>query len=121
MASDSPPPLAIGPLTATAGSRVIDLIAVDLGSVTVEIPIVLVNGARPGPRVAATAGAPDRLERCREDLGRPDLAALPVASLVSRWGVVSVQHFTNVFRATYGQTPAGYRRQVLGADAEAPS
>ena len=56
MASDSAPPLSIGPLTAPAGTRVTGLVAVDLGSATVELPIVLVNGVRPGPRVAATAG-----------------------------------------------------------------
>lgn len=55
-----------------------------------------------------------RLEHCRDDLGRPDLAALPVAAVVARWGAVSVQHFTNMFRANYGETPAAYRRRVLG-------
>ena len=56
MAPDSPPPLAVGPLTAAPGTRVMGLVAVDLGSTTVEVPVVLVHGARPGPRVAATAG-----------------------------------------------------------------
>jgi uncharacterized protein len=56
MAPDSPSPLSVGPLTAAPGSRVTGLVAVDLGSATVELPVVLINGARPGPRVAATAG-----------------------------------------------------------------
>ncbi len=56
MASDSPPPLTVGPLTARPGTRVTGLVPVDLGSTTVELPVVLVHGARPGPRVAATAG-----------------------------------------------------------------
>ena len=56
MAPNSPPPLSVGPLTAAPGSRVAGLVAVDLGSATVELPVVLINGARPGPRVAATAG-----------------------------------------------------------------
>jgi uncharacterized protein len=56
MASDSPPPLTVGPLAAAPGTRVTGLVPVDLGSATVELPIVLVHGARPGPRVAATAG-----------------------------------------------------------------
>ena len=56
MAPDSLPPLTVGPLKATPGTRVTGLVPVDLGSATVDLPIVLVNGARPGPRVAATAG-----------------------------------------------------------------
>src|SRR4051812_47446527 len=56
MASDSPPPLTVGPLTAAPGTRVTGLVAVELGAATVELPVVLINGARPGPRVAATAG-----------------------------------------------------------------
>lgn len=59
-----------------------------------------------------------RLERCREDLSSPDLAALPVAAVVTRWGVVSVQHFTNLFRAKYGETPAAYRRRLLCGGSE---
>ena len=56
MAPDSPPPLVVGTLTAAAGTRVTGLVAVDLGTTTVDLPVVLVHGAQPGPRVAATAG-----------------------------------------------------------------
>jgi predicted deacylase len=49
--------LTVGPLVATAGSRVTGLVPLDLGDGgTVELPIVVLHGARSGPRVAVTAG-----------------------------------------------------------------
>jgi predicted deacylase len=56
MASDSPAPLVVGSLTAPPGTRVTGLVPVDLGPLTVELPVVLIHGGLPGPRVAATAG-----------------------------------------------------------------
>ncbi len=52
----APAPLVVGPLVAAPGTRVTGLVPVDLGETVVELPVVLVNGARPGPRVAVTAG-----------------------------------------------------------------
>ena len=48
--------LAIGPMTADPGSRALGRIPVDLGGPVVELPVVLLNGARPGPRLGVTAG-----------------------------------------------------------------
>ncbi len=50
-------PLSVGPLTALPGTRSTGLVPVDLGGgAGVDVPLVLLNGARPGPRVAITAG-----------------------------------------------------------------
>ena len=48
--------LTIGPLRAAPGTRVTGHIELDAGGTTLAIPVVLVNGAQPGPRVAVTAG-----------------------------------------------------------------
>ncbi len=50
-------PLSVGPVTAQPGTRATGLVPLDLGGgVSVEVPLALVHGARPGPRVAITAG-----------------------------------------------------------------
>jgi uncharacterized protein len=49
-------PVTVGPLRADPGSRVTGLVPVDLGEAIVELPVVLVHGALPGPRVSVTAG-----------------------------------------------------------------
>lgn len=48
--------LVVGGLVAAPGRRANGMVEVDLGSATVEVPLVLLNGARPGPRVGVTAG-----------------------------------------------------------------
>ena len=48
--------LSLAHLSAEPGTRTFGMVAVDLGATTVEIPIVLVNGATAGPRVGVTAG-----------------------------------------------------------------
>ena len=48
--------LTVEHLSAAPGERVTGLVPVNLGTATVEIPIVLVNGAQRGPRVGVTAG-----------------------------------------------------------------
>lgn len=48
--------LALGAIRAARGTRATGHVAVDLGDATVEVPVVLVNGAAPGPRVAVTSG-----------------------------------------------------------------
>lgn len=48
--------LVLGTLWAARGSRVTGYVSVDLGVATVELPVVLVHGAEPGPRVAVTSG-----------------------------------------------------------------
>ncbi|MEU6343316.1 helix-turn-helix domain-containing protein [Streptomyces sp. NPDC046977] len=53
-----------------------------------------------------------RLEACREDLSRPDLAGVPVATIAQRWGFGSPAHFSRAFRATYGISPVEWRRMT---------
>jgi predicted deacylase len=48
--------LAVGPVRAAPGTRATGYVELDVGGSTVAIPVVLVNGTRPGPRVAVTAG-----------------------------------------------------------------
>lgn len=48
--------LIVGGLRAAPGTRVTGHIPVDLGVAKVEVPVVLTNGATPGPRVAVTSG-----------------------------------------------------------------
>ncbi|MET9680398.1 succinylglutamate desuccinylase/aspartoacylase family protein [Streptomyces coeruleorubidus] len=48
--------LTIGPLSAVPGRKTRGNIPVDLGPTTVDIPLILVNGSRPGPTVVLTGG-----------------------------------------------------------------
>jgi predicted deacylase len=48
--------LTIGPLRAEPGQKTRGSLPADLGSTTVEVPLILVNGSRPGPRVVITGG-----------------------------------------------------------------
>jgi uncharacterized protein len=48
--------ITIGGLEAQAGTRVTGLVPVDVGTTTLELPVAIVHGSQPGPRVAVTAG-----------------------------------------------------------------
>ncbi|WP_328438059.1 succinylglutamate desuccinylase/aspartoacylase family protein [Streptomyces sp. NBC_00444] len=48
--------LAVGSLHALPGTKTRGTVQADLGTLTADIPLTLVNGARPGPRVVITAG-----------------------------------------------------------------
>ncbi|GAA2768175.1 succinylglutamate desuccinylase/aspartoacylase family protein [Streptomyces paradoxus] len=48
--------LTIGALRAEPGRKTRGSLSADLGSTTVEVPLILVNGSRPGPRVVITGG-----------------------------------------------------------------
>jgi len=48
--------ITIGPLSAQAGTRVTGLVPVDVGATTLEVPVAIVHGSRPGPRVGVTGG-----------------------------------------------------------------
>ena len=48
--------LTLAHLSAAPGERAFGVVPVDLGTATVEIPVVIVNGALAGPRVGVTAG-----------------------------------------------------------------
>jgi hypothetical protein len=48
--------LSVGSLQAQPGTKARGTVQADLGALTVDIPLTLVNGSRPGPRVVITAG-----------------------------------------------------------------
>lgn len=48
--------LTIGRLSAEPGQKTRGTVSVDLGATTVDVPLILVNGSRPGPRVVLTSG-----------------------------------------------------------------
>ncbi|GAA3625432.1 succinylglutamate desuccinylase/aspartoacylase family protein [Lentzea roselyniae] len=48
--------LSISALSAEPGAKVRGSVQADLGTLTVEVPLTLVNGTRPGPRIVVTAG-----------------------------------------------------------------
>lgn len=54
-----------------------------------------------------------RLQQIRDDLADPGQATVPVAAIAARWGVPDPTHLSRLFRAVYGISPIGYRRQLL--------
>jgi AraC-like DNA-binding protein len=58
-----------------------------------------------------------RLERCRDDLGDPRKATVPVQAVAARWGFASATVFSRAFRAAFGMSPTEYRLQAAGAAA----
>ncbi|MFD9613154.1 helix-turn-helix domain-containing protein [Streptomyces sp. NPDC059083] len=50
-----------------------------------------------------------RLERCREDLARPELLAHPVQAVAARRGFSGPAVFSRAFRAAYGLSPSEFR------------
>ncbi|WP_238431633.1 succinylglutamate desuccinylase/aspartoacylase domain-containing protein [Streptomyces cavernae] len=48
--------MTIGALRAEPGRKTRGSLPADLGTTTVEVPLILVNGSRPGPRVVITGG-----------------------------------------------------------------
>jgi AraC-like DNA-binding protein len=54
-----------------------------------------------------------RLQRIRDDLADPGQVTVPVAVIAARWGVLDPTHVSRLFRAAYGTSPVGYRRQLL--------
>ena len=48
--------LTIGPLSAEPGQKTRGSLTADLGTTTVDVPLILINGSRPGPRVVLTGG-----------------------------------------------------------------
>jgi AraC-like DNA-binding protein len=68
-----------------------------------------------------------RLERCREQLADPALAARGVAEIAYAHGFSDCAHFSRRFRARYGESPSRYRRDYslsssgLTSSANSPS
>ena len=54
-----------------------------------------------------------RLERCRRDLLDPARSHLTILAIASRWGLPGPQHFSRLFRETYGCSPSELRRRAL--------
>lgn len=54
-----------------------------------------------------------RLERIRRDLGDPVLAQRSVSSVAARWGLTDAAHFSRLFRAEFGESPAAYRDRLM--------
>ncbi|MGW5188096.1 helix-turn-helix domain-containing protein [Kribbella sp. NPDC004138] len=50
-----------------------------------------------------------RLEGCREDLARPGMRSLTIATIARRWGFTDPSSFGRVFRAVYGLSPREWR------------
>jgi AraC-like DNA-binding protein len=50
-----------------------------------------------------------RLERCRNDLGSPILAARSIGEIAFYWGFNDVAHFSRAFRQRFGEAPRDYR------------
>ncbi|MER5651212.1 helix-turn-helix domain-containing protein [Streptosporangium sp. NPDC002524] len=54
-----------------------------------------------------------RLERCRHDLADPVLRSMPIHAIAAHWGFTNNAHFSRVFRAAYGLSPADYRHTTV--------
>jgi AraC-like DNA-binding protein len=50
-----------------------------------------------------------RLERCRNDLSAPALAARSIGEIALYWGFNDVAHFSRAFRQRFGEAPREYR------------
>ena len=82
--------LTLGTLRAAPGTRAAGHIRLDTGPAEVEIPVVLLNGAEPGPRVAVTSGIHGAeyvsiaaLRQVANSLDPADVSGCLVAVLVS--------------------------------------
>ena len=56
MTSHTATTLTVGSLSAGPGTKVRGSVRAELGTLTTDIPLALINGGRPGPRVVITAG-----------------------------------------------------------------
>ncbi len=95
---DSQPDLVVEDLLAAPGTRVTGLVDVDLGTARVSIPLVLINGASPGPRIGVTAGIHGAeyvsiaaLRRVTQELDPGRVTGSLVASLVSNPAAFAVR------------------------------
>ncbi|MFD8881857.1 helix-turn-helix domain-containing protein [Streptomyces erythrochromogenes] len=70
---------------------------------------------RDEPESVAATVRRRRLERCRTDLARPELAGRPVHDIAGRWGFANAPAFSRAFRAAYAISPAEFRRTAARA------
>jgi AraC-like DNA-binding protein len=61
-----------------------------------------------------------RIERCRDDLADPLYAHLPIRGIAGRWAFTDPPHFSRLFRAQLGVSPAEWRRRSLADAAPSP-
>ncbi|MFF8594218.1 helix-turn-helix domain-containing protein [Streptomyces sp. NPDC015220] len=54
-----------------------------------------------------------RLQECRRELARRDSEGRTIAAVARRWGFHNAAHFSRVFRAAYGMSPAEWRDSAL--------
>ncbi|KAA5830511.1 succinylglutamate desuccinylase/aspartoacylase family protein [Saccharopolyspora hirsuta] len=134
--------LVIGPLRARRGRTARGSIRADLGTTTADIPVVLVNGARPGPRLVLTAGVHggefvgiDAANRLHAELRPAELrgqvvicpVANPLASYAGRLGTTALDgvNINRVFPGDPHGTPTErmadwlFGNVIAGADAYA--
>jgi AraC-like DNA-binding protein len=71
----------------------------------------LYAGRPDGTTVAATIRL-RRLEGCHRDLAQPFGTHRPVHQIAAGWGFRSESHFSRLFKAAYGVSPAALRRRV---------
>ncbi|MCX4683070.1 helix-turn-helix domain-containing protein [Kitasatospora purpeofusca] len=64
-------------------------------------------------RPCSTGRTRRRLERCRADLARPELAHHSVRDLTARRGFPNASAFGRAFREAYGLTPREHRRRNM--------
>lgn len=50
-----------------------------------------------------------RLERCREEMADPAMAARSITEIAHLWGFSDSQHFSRAFKQRFGMTPRDYR------------
>ena len=55
-----------------------------------------------------------RLDRCREDLLKPELAGQSITEIAFSWGFNSSAHFSRVFRRRFGVSPSACRSPAVG-------
>jgi AraC-like DNA-binding protein len=62
-----------------------------------------------------------RLQECRRELARREAAGRTIAAVARQWGFASAAHFSRVFRAAYGMSPAEWRDSTARAPRTPPS
>ena len=54
-----------------------------------------------------------RLQECRRDLSDPLMAAIPVATIATKWGLDDPGYFSRIFRESFGASPRQWRQDAL--------
>ena len=62
-----------------------------------------------------------RLERCRADLGNPQLRGQSITAIAFSWGFNNAAHFSRCFKARFGLSPSEHRLLNGGAVTRASS